>query len=227
MSNPRAFYASPFAPEFRWIRNAVAKAARELGVELRAVDEVVQPGADIVSTIHSEIERADLAFAVITGFNPNVMYEVGRLLQASKPTILIVEKKSFPLPFDVRTFAAVTYDPAEDEEEDLSAVIARALAKVKEALELRKRQNLAATPVSPAALSGAHAKVAAFVSFDFELIRKQVLAQIGKTGCTTSEIKAIDDDSFKGWHQRLQCSSGDEILIVVDLNGQVVRTRVV
>ena len=225
MSQPVAFYASPFKPEYRWIRNAVAKAARELNVEFRAIDEVVQPGTDIVSAIHREIEEADLAFAVLTEFNPNVMYELGRLLQASKPTILIVDKNHFPLPFDVRTFAAVTYDPAVDDEEDLSAVVARALAKVKDALKQPERAALARTGQAPV-LSGVFAKVVAFASFDFERIRGDVQKQLGRTGCSTTEIKAVDDGSFKGWHQRLTCTSGDEVLIVVDLNGQVVRVRV-
>jgi hypothetical protein len=35
MNWPVAFFASPFKPEYRWVRNAVAKAARELQVELR------------------------------------------------------------------------------------------------------------------------------------------------------------------------------------------------
>jgi len=225
MSKPVAFYASPFKPEYRWIRNAVAKAARELQVDLRAIDEVVQPGTDIVSAIHREIESADLAFAVLTEFNPNVMYELGRLLQASKPTILIVDKNHFPLPFDVRTFAAVTYDPAVDNEDDLSAVIARALAKVKEALKQQGR--VALTQKQQATVpSGVFAKVVAFVSFDFEQIREDVQKQLGRHGCSTTEIKAVDDGNFKGWHQRLGCASGDEVLIVVDLNGEVVRVRV-
>jgi len=48
----RAFYASPFAPEFMWIRDATAKACREHNVDLRAVDEVVLPGASIIHAIH-------------------------------------------------------------------------------------------------------------------------------------------------------------------------------
>jgi nucleoside 2-deoxyribosyltransferase len=88
----RAFYASPFAPEFRWIRNAVATACREQDVELRAVDEIVSPGANIIFAIHQEINECDFALAVLTGNNPNVYYELGRLFQASKPTILLASQ---------------------------------------------------------------------------------------------------------------------------------------
>jgi nucleoside 2-deoxyribosyltransferase len=89
----KAFYASPFSEEFRWVRDAVATACREHEVELRAVDEIVIPGGNIVHAIHQEIDDCDFAFAVLTDSNPNVFYELGRLLQASKPTVLLISEK--------------------------------------------------------------------------------------------------------------------------------------
>src|SRR5664279_5799719 len=100
----QAFYASPFAPEFGWIRDAVARACRQYDVVLRAVDEITMPGGDIVQTIHQEIDDCDFGIAILTGSNPNVFYELGRLLQASKPTILLASRDAFAsLPFDIRT----------------------------------------------------------------------------------------------------------------------------
>lgn len=72
----RAFFASPFAEDYRWIREAVAAACRELRIEFRPVDEMVMPGTNIVPAIHHEIAQATLAVAVISGLNPNVMYEL-------------------------------------------------------------------------------------------------------------------------------------------------------
>jgi nucleoside 2-deoxyribosyltransferase len=225
----KAFLASPFAQEYRWIRNAAAKACRELNVDLRVIDEVVTPGADIISAIHQEIESADLAFAVLTGYNPNVMYELGRLLQASKPTILIIEKGSFStMPFDIRSFAAITYDAGQKNEEDLAAVAIRALSKVKEALSIRGRQQIAAgsfirevTPTVTAAY-----RVASMLAFDFEDTRREAEKRMGKKGCTSIDIQAKDTADFKGWHQVLRCACGDDILVVVDLNGEIVRTKI-
>jgi len=68
----KAFYASPYAEEFRWIRDSVASACREHEVDLRSVDEIMIPGGNIVHAIHQEIEECDFAFAVLTDSNPNV-----------------------------------------------------------------------------------------------------------------------------------------------------------
>ena len=135
----RAFFASPFAPEYRWIREAVAKACRRQSVELRAVDEVVPPGANIINEIHREIEGADLAFAVISDLNPNVMYELGRILQASKPTVLLADQSTFSnLPFDIRSFAVIAYDASARDVEGLSVTLEGALGRAKNALTLQR-----------------------------------------------------------------------------------------
>jgi hypothetical protein len=80
----KAFYASPFADKYRWIRNAVAASCRKLGIDLRVVDETVSPGTDVVSAIHYEIKQCDLAYVVISDLNTNVMYEFGMLKQAHR-----------------------------------------------------------------------------------------------------------------------------------------------
>jgi hypothetical protein len=107
----RVFFASPFAEGYRWIREAVATACRELRLEFRAIDEMVMPGSDIGPAIHLEIARTTLAVGVISGLNPNVMYELGLLRSLSKPTVILADKQTFEnLPFDLRSLSVVRYD---------------------------------------------------------------------------------------------------------------------
>lgn len=229
MSGLRCFFASPFAQEFTWIRNAVARACREHSLEFRAVDETVLPGEDIVSRVHQEIEEADVGIAVVSGYNPNVMYELGRLHQASKPTIILIEGGAMKqMPFDIRGFAAIEYNPIARAESDLAAVVGSALVKLKEALTIQGRQLMIAregrTPPRPR--RGGRSYVASMLAFEFEDLRKEAERRMGKNGCVTIDIQAKDVGSFKGWHQTLRCPCGDDLLVVVDLNGQIVRTRI-
>jgi hypothetical protein len=220
----RAFYAGPFAPEYRWLRHAVADATRSLPVELRIVDEVVLPGADIVSAIHREIAAADLAIVVLTDLRPNVLYELGRLQGSGIPTIL-VSPKSEPLPFDISGLATIFYDPPRHGELELSAFIGTAIQRLLTLLTLEGRERELHQP-RPTPTKSGESTVLQFAPFDFEGIRRSVERQLGQADCHTIEIITVDSVTFKGWQQRLRCPMGDIILVVVDLNGQVIRIRV-
>src|SRR5262245_50795634 len=131
----RVFFASPFRPKYKWIRNGVAEACRGLNMEFRAADEVAPPGANIISVLHQEIANCDLAVALLTSFNPNVMYEIGRLHQMSKPTIMLADPPTLDSPpFDLRTFSIIRYEPKSKSEEDLNKVVSAALAQARECL---------------------------------------------------------------------------------------------
>jgi len=225
MANMRAFFASPFAPEYNWVRNAVAAACRKLDIELRSVDEKALPGANIVVAIHEEIEHADLAVIVLTGLNPNVMYEMGRVLQASKPAILLADEATFKsLPFDIKTFATIKYDGVTKNEKDLETVIVASLAVVKDARRIEFRRQIASgkyrTQAPPQTATAVQTK--SILQIDFEEIRKEAEKRMGKKGCKTVDIEVQDTI----WHQTLRCLSGDEILIVIDINGDILRTRI-
>ena len=216
----RAFYASPFAPDYRWLREAVAMACRQQDVELRVVDEIVLPGANIIQAIHQEIDECDFSFAVLTGNNPNVYYELGRLFQASKPTILLTSKVGISsLPFDVRTFAVLAYDGKAQDINAVANLVGNAIGRVRLALDPATRGRTLQTASVIAATS-------AIVSLDFEQIRQDAENRLGKSGCKTVDIQNYDTDSFKGWNQTLDCPCGDTVVIVIDLNGDIKRVRV-
>jgi nucleoside 2-deoxyribosyltransferase len=225
MGGVKAFFASPFAREYDWVRNAVAKACRELDIELRAVDEKATPGANLVVAIHEEIEQADLAVIVLTGLNPNVMYEMGRVLQASKPAVLLADDDTFKaLPFDIRAFATIKYDAKSKNETHLATVVARSLAIAKDALSHSFREQIAAgkyrsvaAPETPTAV-----QTMAVTTIDFEEVRKEAQKRIGRNGCQTVDIETKDS----GWEQTLKCPGGDLIIVIIDINGDIVRIRV-
>lgn len=214
----RAFYASPYAERFRWIRDAIATACREQEVDLRSVDETVIPGGNIVHAIHQEIDECDFAFAVLTDSNPNVFYEQGRLLQASKPTVLLISKEQLSaLPFDVRAFSVLSYE-SEEKRYELTSSVEGAIGKVRLALNPETRsKKIEAQSVS--------AKTLVVAYLDFEKIRKDAQGMLGADDCETVEVRNFDTDSFKGWNQTLGCPNGDVIIIVIDLNGDIVRVR--
>jgi len=143
---------------------------------------------------------------------------LGRLLQASKPTVLLISKKQLSaLPFDVRAFSVLSYESQEKRHELMSS-IGSAIGKVRLALDPETRsKSIEAQAVS--------AKTLIVAYLDFEKIRSDAQGMLGADDCETVEIRNYDSDSFQGWNQILECPNGDVIVIVIDLNGDIVRVR--
>jgi hypothetical protein len=55
------------------------------------------------------IHESDLCVAVLTGYNPNVFYELAVAQCAKRPVIILIEKNN-PLPFDIKDIRSITYD---------------------------------------------------------------------------------------------------------------------
>lgn len=220
----RAFFAAPFAEDYRWVRNAVATACRQLDVELRAVDERVLPGASIIEAIHQEIDDCDLGVSVLSGLNPNVMYELGRLLQLSKPTILLADEGTLKaLPFDIKGFSTIRYDAESHNENDLADAVYNALSKVKEATTSEQfRDDIKSGKLGEQLVVTKTAVEVSSAAIDFEEIRKTAEKMLGKQGCNTTEIVSQPDN----WEQTLRCPGGDDVLVIIDLNGNIIRAKV-
>jgi hypothetical protein len=220
----QAFLASPFAIEYIWIRDAVAAACRESNVGLKVADEAVIPGESIIDRIHQDINECDFTFAVLTGLNPNVLYELGRLKQASKPTILLTSNGSRKdLPFDVRSFYILFYEDDPATRSQLIGNLRPLIARVRQALNPQARS----TDHLGHMIMGSGAPDAGSVQgMDFERLRQEAERQLGKAGCRTIEIVNYDSDDVKGWNQTLTCPCGDQVIITLDLNGEITRVQV-
>jgi hypothetical protein len=218
----KAFLAMPFRPEFKWIRNAIAAACRRLGIDLISVDEQVAAG-DIIAGIHHHVRASDFGYVVITGLNPNVMYELGLLHQAAKPTILLADSKTAErAPFDLRSLMMLTYDSAGKDEKRLSDQIAAATGQLLRFFDHKERTAIA-SGVRPSAAQVAQAigvSKLQMADFDFEVIKNRAATAVGRKGCNTNNITVVDEDGFRGWRLKARCAGGVTIIVRVDLNGQ-------
>jgi len=212
------FTIMPFGERFDSYFEMVYKPAIiEAGLFPTRADDLYRPGT-IISDIWMYTQKAKVVLADLAGKNPNVFYELGRLLQASKPTVLLISKPQLTsLPFDVRAFSILSYESKEKHHE-LIASVGSAIGKIRLALDPETRsKTIEAQTVS--------AKTLIVAYLDFEKIRTDAQGMLGSVDCETIEIRNFDTDSFKGWNQTLECPNGDIIVIIIDLNGDIVRVR--
>lgn len=110
----RVFVATPFEAlragnedpaVFARVQDSITEAARLADVELRHPRASQQAG-NILAQILAELDDADAVIAVVTGSNPNVLFELG--YAARQAPILVIDKRA-SLPFDLRIYRAVVY----------------------------------------------------------------------------------------------------------------------
>jgi hypothetical protein len=217
----RAFLAMPFRSELRWIREAIRRATQELGIDLRAVDETLPPGEEIVGGIRQEIRAATLAYAVLTDLNPNVMYELGLLHEASKPTVLLADERTLKqLPFDIRTRMVIGFRLDVQAIEELTAAVITATGRLLALFDPGERQALTKAPRPPERTDYLSVNLS-IAGLDWEKIKNDAAKAIGRRSCTTNNISSHDDGDFKGWRLKARCMGGDTIYVYVDLNGDI------
>ena len=100
---PRAFFAYPSSQPL--LSESIREAARQINtggrVEIQTWEDYRSGGSFIIDTICAAIDEAELFFADITGFNPNVMFELGYAIACDKRIWLVFdptypkEKKMF------------------------------------------------------------------------------------------------------------------------------------
>lgn len=220
MSN--AFFASPFRAQYAWLREAVREACQVQNVELRAVDETTVPGEDLVRNIYVEIKKATFGIVVLSDLNPNVMYELGLLHQAGKPTILLADQESMVrLPFDIRTRLVIRYDAETQDKFVVRRAVVAAIGSVQRLLDPVTRGNIASGV--PELSPGFTHKAASleFHEVDFEAIKERAAKGANKKACVTTNISSYDSDDIKGWQIKAKCRGGDTMRVIVDIDGNV------
>lgn len=107
---PRVFVVMQFGAPFDELHRDVLKSVcLEFGFDAVRADETFGPGM-IVADIEKQIQEAKFIIADITPANPNVYYEVGYARAINKPTILLADRSTTKLPFDVSGFRTLFYD---------------------------------------------------------------------------------------------------------------------
>jgi hypothetical protein len=79
------FIAMPLRPEFKEVSDAILPAFDEpQSFQSRRITSIAL--GDVIETIRNSIAACECAIAVITGEDPNVMYELGLLHAVGKPS---------------------------------------------------------------------------------------------------------------------------------------------
>ncbi|PYS89247.1 MAG: hypothetical protein DMF64_18210 [Acidobacteria bacterium] len=112
----RCFVISPIGQEGTPIREhaddvfdfIIKPAMDECGIEAWRSDHLHEPGK-ISDQMFRAILNEDLCIALLTGYNPNVFYELAVAQCAGRPVIIMAEK-GHELPFDIRDLRCVYYD---------------------------------------------------------------------------------------------------------------------
>jgi len=86
----------------------IKPAMEACGIEAMRSDRLLEPGK-ISEQMFAAILNEDLCIAVLTGYNPNVFYELAVAQCACRPTITLLEKGQ-QLPFDIHDLRCVYYD---------------------------------------------------------------------------------------------------------------------
>jgi O-acetyl-ADP-ribose deacetylase (regulator of RNase III) len=71
-------------------------------------DQMAESGT-ITEQMFREIVNADVCVVLLTGFNPNVFYELAIAQAAARPVVILIEK-GLTLPFDVKDLRCIQYE---------------------------------------------------------------------------------------------------------------------
>lgn len=218
----KAFLAIPFLKELLWVQNAIAAACRELNVDLIRVDEKLIPGTNIVSGIHHFISESDFAFVILTGLNPNVIYEMGLLQALSKPTIVLADKNSASdLPFDLRSITVIKYDADAMDADEIRITAGFAAGRVISMLTdsvIRQQISQGINSFVPPPMITTEMS---FGSIDWAGILAEAEKAMGLSRCNRKNLSQLDDLTRKGWKLKARCAGGSTVEVVVDLNGEI------
>lgn len=107
---PRAFVIMQFTEPFNsFFRHVIQPVAERVGLEAFRASDVYKPGI-ILEDILRDILESEVIIAEITSGNPNVFYELGYAHALRKQTILLADRATAQLPFDIRGYRVIFYE---------------------------------------------------------------------------------------------------------------------
>ncbi len=110
----RAFVIMQFSTPYNELYSEVVRpVCKEFDVKAVRADDTYGPGI-IIADVVRQIDEANFIIADITPENPNVYYEVGYAHARGKPTILIADRVTEKLPFDLSPFRTLFYENSID-----------------------------------------------------------------------------------------------------------------
>lgn len=115
LNTAQVFMAVPFSkPYGEFYDEYIAAPVEEAGLEPMRVDRLPASAKrrSIIDRIEEGIARSRFVIADLTGWNPNVIYEVGLAVGISKPILLLCESQHFDareIPFDFHGYPLIEY----------------------------------------------------------------------------------------------------------------------
>jgi hypothetical protein len=105
---PFVFVAMPFDPSFDDLYHlGIKPACEKAGAVAERVDEQIFQES-ILQRIYSQIAKADVVVADVTGMSPNVFYEIGYAHALGKSVVLLAGSED-DIPFDLKHYTHVVY----------------------------------------------------------------------------------------------------------------------
>jgi hypothetical protein len=98
---PQIFVVMQFGEPYDYLyQEVIIPASNDLGFTALRADDVFRPGI-ILEDIRRGLVESDVIIAEITPVNANVFYELGYAHALNKPTILLANRNTEKLPFDI------------------------------------------------------------------------------------------------------------------------------
>jgi hypothetical protein len=136
------FVLMPFDKKFKSLyTQVIKKAVKRVHLDCRRADDIFSSVA-IVQDVWTEINRARIVIAEMTGRNQNVFYEIGLSHAIRQPVILLSQRKDdvpfLPrekkdeVPFDVRHIRCIFYKDTRTGRKALATALVKTLKKLLE-----------------------------------------------------------------------------------------------
>ena len=114
-------------------RDVVQPVSKKAGFYAVRADDIFRPGV-ILQDIIQGIVGSDVILAEITPVNANVFYELGYAHALNKPTILLANRETEELPFDISGYRVIFYDDSIRGKGDIEATLRKHLESVRRGL---------------------------------------------------------------------------------------------
>jgi hypothetical protein len=130
-----------FSPEHKnTYELAIKEACRAAGVSCHRLDDAATT-VNLVAEMYSEIDRADIIIADLSGLNHNVLYETGYAFGVNKQIFLLTDNVE-DLPFDLRPLRSIVFS-----KDDLKGLKKRLSAVLRKHLKGIGQENQSVSPV--------------------------------------------------------------------------------
>ena len=107
---PSAFVIMQFTDQFNALyEDVIQPVCADLGIEAYRASDIYRPGV-IIQDITQGLAESHAVIAEITPPNPNVFYELGYSHALQKPAILLADRETTDLPFDISGYRVIFYD---------------------------------------------------------------------------------------------------------------------